>query len=42
MNAAGDKKVWNKIHNAADIHSYRGESLSGMNEIDVLKRTQIL
>jgi len=25
MNAAGNKKVWNKIHNAADIHSYRGD-----------------
>jgi hypothetical protein len=25
MNEAGDKKVWNKIHNAADIHSYRGD-----------------
>jgi len=24
MNEAGNKKVWNKIHNAADIHSYRG------------------
>lgn len=25
MNEVGDKKVWNKIHNAADIHSYRGD-----------------
>ena len=25
MNKAGNKKVWDKIHNAADIHSYRGD-----------------
>jgi len=25
MIAAGNKKVWNKIHNAAAIHSYRGD-----------------
>jgi hypothetical protein len=25
MNEAGDKKVLNNIHNAADIHSYRGD-----------------
>lgn len=25
MNEAGNEKVWNKIHNAADIHSYRGD-----------------
>lgn len=25
MNEAGNKKVWDKIHNAADIHSYRGD-----------------
>lgn len=25
MKAAGDEKVWNRVHNAADIHSYRGQ-----------------
>lgn len=25
MNAAGSEKVWNRVHNAADIHSYRGQ-----------------
>lgn len=25
INEVGDKKVWNKIHNAAYIHSYRGD-----------------
>ena len=30
MNEAGSKKVWSKISNAADIHSYRGDYATAM------------
>lgn len=41
MKAVGSERVWNRIHNAADIHSYRGQYATTMYKAIARHRNEI-